>query len=73
MNNVTGKLVRSTLDAVPQTSTPYKVQLNSFCVQRITNEAMMVKDLVKTNENHGCQPFPIGIAQWAASGQASVS
>ena len=38
MNNVTGKLVRSTDNAVPPNSIPYKVQLN---------EAMMVNHLVK--------------------------
>ena len=66
MNNVTGKLVRSTGNAVPPNSIPYKVQLNSFCVEHITNEAMMVKDLVKklgVNEVHGYQPFPSGIPQ----------
>ena len=57
MKNVTGKLVRSSGGAVPPpNSIRYKVQLNLFFLEHMTNEVMLVKDLVKKlgiNEIHG--------------------
>ena len=66
MSNVTGKLVRSTGNAVPPNSIRYAVQANTLCVEHITNEVMIVKELAKklqVSEIHGYKPFPTGMPQ----------